>query len=79
MCQPSYSLDLVPAKFCSLPKTEDTDERKTVCYDREDKRKIETGAVGDTIRRVSEVFREMGKNAVISVSYLRGVTLKGTR
>ena len=48
---------------------------KPICYDWGDKRKIETGTVGDTKKHVSEVF---GKNAGISVLYLRGVTLKAT-
>ena len=30
--------------------------RKGFCYDEGDKRKIETGAVGDTKKRVSDVF-----------------------
>ena len=45
----------------------------------EKKRKIETRAVGNTKRRILEVFRELGKNAGISVLYLMGITLKGTR
>ena len=44
-----------------VPKTEDNDEIKAFCYDWGDKRIIETGAVGDTKRRVSEVFRDLEK------------------
>ena len=50
-----------PRWLFSLPKTEDTDERKTFCYDWGDGRKTETGAVGDTKQRVSEVFRGLEK------------------
>ena len=49
-----------------LAKTEDTDKRKAFCYDWEDKRKIQTGAVGVTKKRVTEVFSRFGKNAGIS-------------
>ena len=42
-----------------LHKTKDTDERKAFFYHWGDKRKIETGAIGDTKKRVSEVFREL--------------------
>ena len=45
-----------------LRKTEDTDERKAFCNDWEDKRKIETRAVGDTRKRVSEMFRGLEKS-----------------
>lgn len=47
--------------LCPLPKTEVTDGKKAVCYDWENKRKIETGAVGDIKNRVLEVFREIEK------------------
>ena len=40
---------------------------KAFCYDWRDKRKIETGAVGDTKKRVSEVFQGLEKNTAISV------------
>ena len=53
---PKIKPDLAPTDFF-LPKTEDTDERKAFCYDLGDKRKIKTGAVGDTKKLVSEVFR----------------------
>ena len=42
-----------------------------------DKRKIELGAVGDTKNSVSEGFSRIGKNAGISLLYMREVTLKG--
>ena len=45
----------------SLPKTEDADESKMFCYDWGDKRKIETEAVGDSKKRVSEVFQGLEK------------------
>ena len=48
-------------------------------YDWGGKRKIETVAVGDTKKRVSEVFRGLEKKAGISVLYLRGVTLEGKK
>ena len=44
-----------------LPKTEDSDERKMFCVDWGDKRKIETLAVDDTKKRVSEMFRGLEK------------------
>ena len=57
MPQPLYSLDwLFP-----LPKTKVSDERKAFCYDWRDKRKIETEAVGDIKKRVSEVFLGLEK------------------
>ena len=62
MPQPPYSPDFGPRWLFPLPKTEDTDERKAFCCDWEDKRKIETGAVGDTRKRVSEVFRGLEKS-----------------
>ena len=52
---------------------------KAICYDCRAKRKIETEAVGDTKKRVSEAFRGLEKKADISVLYLRGLTLKRTR
>ena len=61
-----------PRWLFPLAKTEGTDWRKSFCYDWGDKRKIQTGAVGDTKKCVSEM-------AGISVLYLREVTLKGTR
>ena len=70
---------LGPRWFFLHPKSGDIDERQAFCYDWGDKRKLETGAVGDTKKRVSEVFRGLFKNACISVLYLRGVILKGTR
>ena len=56
MSQIPYSPELAPWLF-PLPKTEDTDERKAFCYNWGDKRKIETGAVGDAKMRFSEVFQ----------------------
>ena len=44
---------LGPCLFFPLPKVEDTDTRKAFCCDWGNKRKIETGAVGDTKKRVS--------------------------
>ena len=44
-----------------LPKTEDTDEIKAFCSDWEDKRKIETGFIGDIKKAISEVFRGLEK------------------
>ena len=40
----------------SLPKTKDTDEKKEFCYDWKDKRNIETAAIDDTRKRISEVY-----------------------
>ena len=50
---------LGPLWLFPLPKTEDTNKRKVACYDWGEKkknRKIETRTVGDTNKRVSEVF-----------------------
>ena len=52
---------------------------KSICYDWGDKRYFETRAVGDTKKRVWEVFWGLEKAAGISVLYLRGVTLKERR
>ena len=38
---------------------------KALCYDWADKRKIETRAVGDTKKRISQVFRVLQKNALV--------------
>ena len=53
-------------------------ERKAFCYDWADKRKIETGAVGDTKRRVSEVFREL-RNTLAQMYYIWGDYFEGAR
>ena len=42
-------------------KTKDIDERKAFRYIGGDKRKIDTEAVGDTKKRVLEVFRKLEK------------------
>ena len=52
---------LGPRWLFPLSKTEDTDKRKVFFYNWGDKRKIETGAVGVTKKRVSKVFRGLGK------------------
>ena len=44
-----------------LPKIGNTDERKMLCYDCGHKRKIETGAIGNTRQHVSELFRGLEK------------------
>ena len=48
---------------------------KAFCYDCEDKIKIDTEAVGDTKKRILEVFPRLEKNAGISVLHLVGVLL----
>ena len=63
---------LGPREPFPLLKTEDTDERKALCYDWGDKRKIETGAIGDTKKHLSR----FEKNPGISVLYLKGFTLE---
>ena len=68
--------DLVPADFFLFPKLKTPMKEKCYDYDLGDKRKIETEAVSEErFRSVSRI----GKNADISVLYLRAVTLKGTR
>ena len=56
MPQQPYLLDLVSGGLFRLPETEDTDERKVICYASGDKRKIKIGAVGVTKMSISEVF-----------------------
>ena len=56
------SITVFTANFFLFPKLNaNTDERKAFCYDWGDKRKIETGAVGDTRKGISEVFRVLEK------------------
>ena len=57
--QPPYSPHLATAE--SLSKTEDTDEIKASCYDWGDKRKMETGAIGHTKKRVLIMFWRLEK------------------
>ena len=54
MPQLPNSADLSPTDIFPLPKN--TDERKAFCYAGGDKRKIETEAVGDSKKGMSEVF-----------------------
>ena len=54
MPQQPYSPDLEPADFFLFPKL-----KTPFFYDWVDKRKIETGAVGDTKKHVSEVLRQL--------------------
>ena len=49
---------LGPRWLFSLQKTEDTDESKAICYDWGAKRKIETGAVGDTKSKFQKCFED---------------------
>ena len=49
------------------------------CYNWGNKRKIETEAVGDTKKSVSEVFRGLEKNPGVSVLYLRGGYFAGDK
>ena len=60
MPQPLYSTDLAPRWLSPFPKTEDSDARKAFCDDWGDKRKIETGAVGDIKKHISKGFRRVG-------------------
>ena len=66
---------LGPRSLFSLPKTEDTDERKAFGYFWGDKRKIETGTVVES--KFDKCFEDW-KKAGISVLYLRRITMKGT-
>ena len=50
-----------PHWLFSPSKTEDTHEKKAFCYDWLDKSKIDTGAVGDTKKHISEVFQRLEK------------------
>ena len=68
MPQPLYSPDLAPADFYLFPKLKAP--MKVFYYDWGDKWKIETGALGDTKKYVSEAFRRLEKNAGISVLYI---------
>ena len=63
-------------EFLAKNKIVITNERKVFCYGWKDKRKNETGAVADTKKRFSEVFRGLEK----TLYYIwGGVTSKGTR
>ena len=59
MPQSLYSPDLVTADFFLFPKlkTPIKEKRFTTIEEIRDKRKIETGALGDTKKPVSKVFR----------------------
>ena len=61
MPQPMYSPRSSLGKFCYLPKTEDSDERKTFCYDWGNERKIETRAVKLTKRAFQNRFEDWKK------------------
>ena len=67
---------IMPQPLFPLPKTEDTDLRKAFCFDWGDQRKIETRAVDDTKKRVSEVFRGLEKSwhkcIILEGSYFEG-------
>ena len=67
MPQLPYSPDLVPADFFLFPK-----------LDWGDKRKIETGAVGDIKKRVSEAFREL-KKTLAYVYFISGGYFEGDK
>ena len=60
MLQPAYSPDLAPAYFLLFPKLKTPMKGKRFATIEEIKN-IETGAVGDTKKRVSEVFLELEK------------------
>ena len=62
-----------------LSKTKDNDEKKAFCCAWGEKKNIETEAVGDTKKRISEVVQGLKKKYdSITVLYLRGLTLKAT-
>ena len=66
---------LGPRWLFPLPKTEDTDERKAFCYDWGDRNRSCWRYQKARFRSVLRI----GKNAGISVLYLRGLTLKVSR
>ena len=80
MPQPSYLPDLAPADFFlfSKPKTPTKGKRFTTVEEIKEKSKQELLAITKSVISFRSVLRT-GKNAGISVLYLRGVTLKGTR
>ena len=59
-----YSPDLCPPWLFTLLKTGATDIRNAFYYDWRDKRKIETGAVGNTKKCISEEFRGLEKKTL---------------
>ena len=57
---------MAPAAFYLFTKTEYIAEKKVFSYDWGDKRKIETEPVGDTKKRISEVFRGLKKKKTLA-------------
>ena len=57
MPQPAYSMVFALADFFLFPEAEVTDERKEFSNDWANKKNIGIGALDDTKKRVSEVFR----------------------
>ena len=78
MCQPPYSPDLALADFFLFAKLNLPMKGKCIANIEEEK-KIETEAAGDSKKPISKGIRGLEKKAVISVLYLRRITLKGTR
>ena len=72
-------MDLAPADFFLFPKQKTAIKGKRCATIEEMKEKSKPELLAIPKTRVSEVFRELEKNAGRSVLYLRGVTLKGTR
>ena len=79
MPQPSFLKDLAPADFFLFPKLKTPRKGKHFAKIEEIKEKSKQELLAILKSTFSEVFRGLEKNAGISVLYLKGVTLKGTR
>ena len=67
MPQAPYSPDLAPADFCLFPKLKTPMKGKSFAMNEQIKDKSEV--VGDTKKRISEVFRGLGKS-LLKVYYI---------
>ena len=65
MPEPPYTPDLASADFFRFPKLKTRCKKSVLLRLRRDKRKIETGAVGNTKKRISEMLRELEKTLAL--------------
>ena len=77
MPQSMYSPDLAPADFFLFPKLKTSMKEK--CFARIEEIKENRDKSCWRYQKVFRSVSRIGKNAGISILYLRGVTLKGTR
>ena len=79
MPQPPYLPDLPPVDFFLLPKLKTTMKGKPFATIEEIKEKSKQALLARYQKARSRSVSRIGKNAEISVLYLRRVTLKGIR